>query len=200
MKQQQIDVLAGSVYVGRTLEARKPSRWCLERITQNWFWWHSKATIVNSTLLLVAHAGAVGAEQSGLLSWEGFCGLSSVFLPPGCFCLRVEYATAFLQGLPVFLFLKWPIKGIFSSLWTSFQGTTKNGKEVLFAVLFVHKKKKKKTGYNSIGRNYELWFCAQLSNILSLGNTIIPKLYRNILTVQRRCFLDQIYVFFYDGM
>lgn len=58
------------------------------------------------------------------------------------------------------------------------------------------KKKKKKTGYNSIGRNYELWFCAQWSNILSLGNTIIPKLYRNIQTVQRRCFLDQIYVFF----
>ena len=100
MKQQQVDVLAGSVYVGRALEARKPSRWCLERNTQNWFWWHSKATVMTGTSV----TGCARQDSQALCPGRAFVGSikclppSIVLLPESwiCSCLPPGLASVFV--------------------------------------------------------------------------------------------------------
>lgn len=72
--------------------------------------------------------------------------------------LNAQYATAFLQGLPV-LFLKQPLKRIFYSLCSSSQGVRKSSNEALFSVLFVHFVFL--NWLQCCRLKYELWFCAQ---------------------------------------
>lgn len=90
-------------------------------------------------LALAGHAGAVGVRAHPPPPRS----LGDPQHPPPCFLVApawvwdADFTTAFLQGTPVFLFLKWPIKRIFYSLWTSFPGTTKSSKGALSSVLFV---------------------------------------------------------------
>lgn len=104
MKQQQVDVLAGSVYVGRALEARKPSRWCLERNTQNWFWWPSRATVRTSTSVTgcarsCSRCRTVRPYVLGGVLWALKCLPPSIVLLPEswiCSCLPPGLASVFV--------------------------------------------------------------------------------------------------------
>lgn len=141
MKQEQIDVLAGSVYVGRALEARKPSRRCLERITQNWFWWRSKATVMNSTSVAgCAHRCSrrktVRAYVLGGVLWALKCLTPSIVLLPEswiCNCLPPGLATVFVFEMTN--------KGSLFFFVNLFPGNNKEQQRSALCVLFVHLKK-----------------------------------------------------------
>ena len=102
--------------VGRALskDARKPSRRCLKRITWNRIEADSDGTPgppfrTAPLLTLAAHAGAVRVRahdsHPGRSSVGSQVSASLHRLLPESWMQNID-ATAFLQGLPVFLFLK----------------------------------------------------------------------------------------------